>query len=171
MQRNAQNTEGMEKVAELIDEIGVGMLTWVDDAGALTSRPMMPLEMDEDGAIWFFIRSSTAHLDAEGRVNLAFAQPDRAAYVSVSGRAALVHDHDRIDRLWTALALPWFPEGKDDPLLTLLRVDVDDAEFWDASSSTMIRMARLAAAVAGGAQAAGGETGKVTNPKFPSAVV
>ncbi|MBP7567313.1 MAG: pyridoxamine 5'-phosphate oxidase family protein [Burkholderiaceae bacterium] len=171
MQRSPQNTEGMERVAQLIDEIGVAMLTWADEGGALTSRPMMPLAMDEDGALWFFIRSSTAHLDAEGRVNLAFAQPDRAAYVSVSGRAALVDHRERIDRLWTALARPWFPEGKDDPLLTLLRVDVDDAEFWDASSSKMVRMARLAASVASGAPAGLGDTGKVTNPRFPSAVV
>lgn len=171
MQRSPQNTEGMETVARLIEDIGVAMLTWPDENGTLTSRPMMPLEMDADGALWFFIRSSPEHLDAEGKVNLSFAQPDRASYVSVSGRAALVHDRERIERLWTALARPWFPGGKDDPVLTLLRVDVDDAEFWDASTSKMVRMARLAASVARGAPAGLGDAGKVTNPKFPSAVV
>lgn len=32
----------------------------------------------------------------------------------------------------------WFPEGKDDPNIALLKVDVDQAEYWDAPGSRMV---------------------------------
>ncbi|MBX9739389.1 MAG: pyridoxamine 5'-phosphate oxidase family protein, partial [Beijerinckiaceae bacterium] len=32
----------------------------------------------------------------------------------------------------------WFPKGPDDPEITLLAVDVEEAEYWDAPSSAMI---------------------------------
>ena len=46
-------------------------------------------------------------------------------------------DNDRavIDRLWNRYVAAWFPGGKDDPKLALLRLDPERAEIWvDASS-------------------------------------
>jgi general stress protein 26 len=37
--------------------------------------------------------------------------------------------------LWNRYVAAWFPGGKDDPKLTLLRLDAENAEIWiDASS-------------------------------------
>lgn len=171
MKRSKQNTDGMEKIAELVDEIGVAMLTFADDSGTLTSRPMMALEMDAEGSLWFFTRPTPGKVEAQGKVNLAFARPDRASYVSISGRAVLLKDRAKIDELWSPMAKPWFPEGKDDPDLTLLRVDVDDAEYWDSNSSKMVRLLAMAVSAASGKPVGMGDNGKVSNPQFPSAVV
>ena len=171
MKRSEQNTEGMQKVADLVEDIGVGMLTWADDSGTLTSRPMVPQEMDADGALWFFARLSSHRLAAQGKVNLAFARPDQATYVSISGRADWVENREKIESLWTDRAQPWFPAGPQDPDLSLLRVDVDDAEFWDVDSSQMVRMGMPRAAAMGGEPVGLGDTGKVANPKFPAALV
>ncbi|MEJ7595469.1 MAG: pyridoxamine 5'-phosphate oxidase family protein [Planctomycetaceae bacterium] len=46
-------------------------------------------------------------------------------YVSLSGRATLVQDRQLIEELWHEDLRVWFPEGVNDPLLSLLRVDVD----------------------------------------------
>lgn len=167
MKRAEQQTEGMQKIADLIDQIGVGMLTWDDGTGRLSSRPMLPLEMDADGSLWYFTRLTPDKEAAQGRVNIAFARPDSASYVSVSGRATLLQDHEKIVSLWSALAEPWFPEGPEDPSLTLLRVDVDDAEFWDASTKCMVRTPYRAPISA----QLDAENGKVLNPQFPAAVV
>ena len=32
----------------------------------------------------------------------------------------------------------WFPEGKDDPEIALLRVNLEKAEYWDSPSSTVV---------------------------------
>ena len=38
-------------------------------------------------------------------------------------------------------------QGKDDPSLTLLVVDVEGAEYWDGPSSKVVMMARMAKAL------------------------
>jgi general stress protein 26 len=58
--------------------------------------------------------------------------------VSLSGRASITQDRDQIDKRWNAGAKAWFPKGKDDPQVALLRVDVAQAEYWDAPSSKMV---------------------------------
>ena len=40
-----------------------------------------------------------------------------------------------IDKLWNKQVEAWFPGGKDDPNLALLRFDIDDAEFWETDMS------------------------------------
>jgi len=55
----------------------------------------------------------------------------------------------------------WFPEGKDDPEIAVLRVDVNEGEYWEANSSKIIMGIRyVAAAVTGGAVSVG-ESGHV----------
>jgi general stress protein 26 len=54
-------------------------------------------------------------------MNSADADPDRQRYVSVAGRAWLLRDRAKIDELWSPLYKAWFPDGKDDPELALLR--------------------------------------------------
>jgi general stress protein 26 len=75
------------------------------------------------------------------KVNVSFADPDNQRYVSVSGTAQLSRDRakrDRakIDELWRPEFKIWFPEGKDDPEIALLRVNLEKAEYWDSPSST-----------------------------------
>ena len=47
---------------------------------------------------------------------------------------SVTHDPATIERLWNPFVAAWY-EGKDDPKLTLLRLDAEHAEVWlDASS-------------------------------------
>ena len=39
-------------------------------------------------------------------------------------------DQDRIDKYWGPMVAAWYPEGKDDPRLTLLRFDCRQAQVW-----------------------------------------
>ena len=49
----------------------------------------------------------------------------------------LTHDDDPavIDRFWNKHVEAWYPEGRNDPTLALLRFDVDSAELWLADFS------------------------------------
>jgi len=59
----------------------------------------------------------------------------------VSGRASLVKDAARIEEMWSGRLKAWFPDGKKDPDLALLRVQVDRAEYWDSKKAGMVQLA------------------------------
>ncbi len=160
-----QKNEGLQKVADMISEIGTGMLTTPSEAGQMHSRPMQALQIDENGSIWFFTRADAHGKEAgEAGMNLSFADPDSASYVSIAGRSSLLKDRGMIEKLWSPLMKTWFPGGKDDPSLALLRVDVASAEYWDSPSSSMVRLAGLVASSVSGKTVGLGENKTVSNP-------
>lgn len=150
MDVETQRTQGMQRVAELIEDMRVCMLTTQDESGRLVSRPMSALHMDAAGSIRFFTSRSSSKTTQIGNVNLSFVDVDDADYVSIAGRGELEFDREMIEALWTTAAEPWFPKGKDDPDLALLRVDVETAEIWDANDSRMVRLIAMAAAAVTG---------------------
>ncbi|MFO0741623.1 MAG: pyridoxamine 5'-phosphate oxidase family protein [Labilithrix sp.] len=57
------------------------------------------------------------------------------------GRASIVRDRKKIEELWQTSWKAWFPNGKDDPNMALIRVTVTDAELWDMAGAKGIRYA------------------------------
>jgi general stress protein 26 len=136
----------LEKLRELIEDIDFCMLTTVDAEGALRSRPMSTQQIEIDGDLWFFTSADTPKVDelaADPRVNLSYAAKKKARYVSVSGTAEVFRDRAKMKELWNPILKAWFPKGLDDPDLALLKVTVDQAEYWDDSSSGMVRFIKL----------------------------
>ena len=41
----------------------------------------------------------------------------------------------------------WFPEGKDDPNLCLIKVKTDEAHYWDADSTKMVEVLKIVTSV------------------------
>ena len=155
--------ESIQKLNELIKDAQVAMLT-TNDGGVLRSRPMMTQEFEFDGNLWFFTSSNThkaEEIERDNRVNLAYAQPENNTYVSVSGRATLVKDQDKIDEYWNDAYKAWFPEGKNQPDLVLLKVEAEQAEYWDSPSSTIVHALGFLKALATGERADGGENEKI----------
>ena len=150
MKIHAQSSAALTQLGKLIGEIPVAMLTNQDGDGALVSRPMSPLEMDVNGALWFFTDVSASKVEQLHKVNLSFANPARASYVSLAGHGELEADPVHIRQLWTPFMKPWFPEGPDSSNLALLKVIPETAEYWDAPHSKMVRMAAMAASVVAG---------------------
>src|SRR5436190_8746892 len=133
----------VEKLAKLIKGIEVAMLTTEDDDGTLRSRPMQTQTEAFDGTLWFFTSVSSHKVDEvnrEHRVNLSYADPANHRYVSISGLATVVRDRSKVDALWSPALKAWFPKGKDDPDVALLKVVVTRAEYWDAPNSGLVKM-------------------------------
>ena len=84
------------------------------------------------------------------------------AYLSISGRAEVVKDKAKIEELWSPVLKAWFPEGLDDPHLCLLKIPVEQAEYWDAPSSKIVQLFGMAKAIATGQEADYGENKKIT---------
>jgi general stress protein 26 len=146
--------ESIQKLSELIRDIRIAMLTTAMPDGTLRSRPMATQQREFDGDLWFFIDMTSAKTDEVHRspyVNLGYAAPEKNRYVSVSGFAAVVRDPEMAHALWNPSYEAWFPKGLDDPNLALLRVNVQQAEYWDAPSNRMVALAGMVkAAVTGG---------------------
>ncbi|MGP1716069.1 MAG: pyridoxamine 5'-phosphate oxidase family protein [Methylophilus sp.] len=147
MKIHTQITEERQKLAELIENFDIAMLTFIDSQGALISQPMGPIELDGEGNIWFFTdihSEKTQHLDA---LNLAFSGESDATYVSLSGSGELVTDPARKQALWSPFVKPWFPEGPDSPNLALLKFVPHTAEYWDSPHSKVVRLFAIAASI------------------------
>jgi len=143
----------IEKLAGLIKDVKIAMLTTVDHDGSLRSRPMATQKAKFDGTLWFFTHASSPKIDEVEQtheVNLSYASPDDNTYVSVSGTAQLVRDAAKSKELWNPILKAWFPRGLEDPDLALLHVNVDKAEYWDSPSSTMVHIAGFVKAIATG---------------------
>lgn len=134
------------KLREQIKDIKIAMLTTVDDQGDLRSRPMATLAVGDDGDLWFFTRVDTPKVEEtqrDHRVNVTYAAPGVHRYVSVSGRAELVYDREKIRALWRPEHRLYFPEGRDDPALAMLRVTPFAAEFWCSPPTVVGRALHL----------------------------
>src|SRR4051812_22524785 len=164
MAATSDRQQTIEKLGKLIKGIPFAMLTTAMPDGSLRSRPMASARRQFDGELWFFTHQSSHKVDEVKRdwhVNVAYADPDDNAYVSVSGTARLVTDKAKVKELWNPAYKAWFPKGTEDPDVALLRVDVEGAEYWDAPSSAMAHLYGMAKAAVTGRPANVGDHKKV----------
>ena len=155
--------ESIEKIRELTEGIDFCMLTTIDGS-TLRSRPMSTQKFEFDGDLWFFTDDHTHKIDEiekDPRVNVAYSKPDDNVYLSVSGRAQVVKDRAKIEELWSPILKAWFPEGLEDPSLCLLKIPVEQAEYWDAPSSKIVQLFGMVKAIATGQEADYGENKKI----------
>jgi general stress protein 26 len=101
------------------------------------SQPMTAQLLDDDGArhaLWFFMNRDN---------KLAIGGPAMAQYVGkghdffacLHGTLIIDRDPAMIDLLWSKQVEAWFPGGKTDPNLLLMRYDLDSAELWETDIS------------------------------------
>ena len=122
------------KLKELLEEFGVGMLVTRTRQGQLRSRPMHVAELDADGSVWLISDRHAAKVaEVEGDVQVNFTMQSKTMFVSLSGTASPVEDRAKVAKLWKEPWKVWFPGGKEDPNLLLLRIKGEIGEYWDNS--------------------------------------
>lgn len=140
-----ERQKAVEDLRELIKDIHVAMMTTTASDGDLRSRPMITARQEFDGDLWFFTLDNdpkAAEIEKQPSVNLAYSDPDSDRYVSVTGKAELIRDAKKAELLWTEELREWFPVGLTDPDLALIRVDVEEAEYWDSKVNRLTTVAR-----------------------------
>ena len=164
MQESSSN-EDRQKVWELIKDIKIAMMVTQNASHEMSARPMAAAQTEFDGKLWFLSRDDTPKLgeiESERNVLLAYSHPSKQDYVSIAGKARVVHDRAKIKELWSEPMRTWFPKGADDPDIAAIVVDVDSAEYWDAPSSTLVYIYGYAKAALTGESPKAGENKKVT---------
>ena len=159
-----ERRENIDKLAELVEDIRICMLTTVDTDGTPWSRPMATQEVAFGGDLWFFSRDDSEkveHIERNRKVGVAFAHPGRQDYVTMAGTALIVKDRQKAEELWSEPLKAWFPKGLDDPHLRLIKVEVDRAEYWDSPSSPVVyALGYLKAQITGEKAGPGGVVGE-----------
>jgi general stress protein 26 len=119
-----------DKLWKAIEHHRVGML------GLTGSRqhfqPMTAFAEPETGTLWFFVSYGNDLIEAArgGGAEVMFTFQTRELYACIGGRLRVDTDPGRIDRFWNPSVAAWHPGGKDDPDLTLLRLDAGEAAVW-----------------------------------------
>lgn len=156
------DTDDVARVWEMIEKIGFCMLS-SRDGEDIRSRPMAAYVRAEEGRIYFLTDKDSykdEEIAADPHVNLAFADTDAHSYVSVTGRAELSNDRERIRELFNVPAKAWW-DGPEDPAIRLLAVTPKDAQYWDSPGKLRSYISMAAAALTS-ARPDLGESAKVT---------
>lgn len=146
MNEQEERHHAIQTLTDLITDIPVAMLTTCRPDHTLASRPMVNVNKRFDGDLWFFVRSDRAVLrEVQGNpeINASFQSTDGKKFVSISGRAKHVQESRRVELLWTEQCAEWFEQGCKDPNLTLIKVDVHHAEYWDSTQHAMVAIKGL----------------------------
>ena len=139
-------SEAAARFKELVEDIDFTMLTTQDAAGNLVSRPMSTREMDDNGDIWFFLADDSkpaGEAQADSHVGLSYADAKGMRFVSVAGRASIVHDRAKMEQLYTPSLDIWFDQGLDTPQIALLRVTPIECEFWEPKHGKLVTAAAM----------------------------
>jgi general stress protein 26 len=107
------------------------------------AQPMTAFRDEETGTIWFFTRDDTdlakdAAVGSGQSAMFHYGSKDQHVWACIAGELS-VHGHDRgiIDRYWNPVLAAWYPDGKDDPKLTILRFDAGDGRVWVSDGGLM----------------------------------
>jgi general stress protein 26 len=164
MTRHEDRAKAIQEIGKKIKGIRTAMLTTEDERGRLVSRPMATQDIDSDGTLWFFTYADApkvGNIQHDQQVNLTYMKEDDNRYISLSGTAQLVRDRARIEQYWKPFLQAWFPNGKDDPKLALLKVTVQSAEYWDGPGNFIGQAVVLAKDVITGDRSPGGANEKI----------
>ncbi len=140
--------EDTDRVWQLMKKIGFCMLS-TRDGEDIRSRPMAAhVEPDQDAI--YFLTGTDGYKDDEiarnPNVALAFSDNDDYKYVSLTGRAEVSNDRQKIRELWSTPAKAWW-DSPDDPSIRVLKVTPKDAQYWDSPGKLVSYVKMIAAAV------------------------
>jgi general stress protein 26 len=153
-----------QKLWEKIKDVRIAMLTTREPDGMLRSRPMATQQTESDGELWFFTYDDSAkveEIEKHRDVNVSYAAHDKSLYVSVSGKAQLTRDRAKAEELWNPFLKAWFPDGLEDPKLVLVKVAVEQAEFWDTPDNKVVQLVGFAKALVTGKPIDPGENKRI----------
>jgi general stress protein 26 len=130
--------QAKERLWREIEKVRFGMLGLVGERSCGHFQPMTAFCEPDAGEIWFFTRDDTdlARDSAGGAEAMFIVQAkDQAFQACVGGVIEPAKDPSRIEKYWGPMVSAWYPDGKDDPHLTLLRLSARDAQVWLSESN------------------------------------
>lgn len=144
---NLKNEDALNKLRELVDKIDVAMLcTYPNKQSNVHAVPMSRQEIDSEANIWYLFSSESEtfkNLQVNSNVSLLFSNPKDYLFLTLHGTATISRDQERIDKYWNPFVEAWFEKGKEDPRIRVLKVKIDDANYWDTKSNKIFTLFKI----------------------------
>ena len=152
-QKNLRSHEAIKKLQKLTEEIRICMFCTLPSKNKAETRPMATMKTDDEGVLWFFSNKNSHKMDEleqDHDVQLFYSHPGKDSFLTVYGTANVLYDRAKIEELWNPWVKAWFPEGKDDPNIAIIRVEPQEAYYWDNETNKMVEfLGIITAAVTG----------------------
>jgi len=117
------------------------MLVTLNSEHEFHGRPMAVAAVEPDGRLWFLTGRETGkvhEIEMDSHAYLT-AQDGDSSFLTLSGRASLIDDHEKVRELWQEGYRVWFPGGTDDPDIELISLQPDSGEFWDTTGGRRVK--------------------------------
>lgn len=120
---------------QLWTSLGHSPFIMVGLTGKGLSEPLTAqLDKDQVDRLYFFIGRDN-RLASGGAATAHYMAKGHDLFACLTGTVSIDPDRAMVDKLWNNQVAAWFPGGKDDPSLALLRFDIDDTELWASDMS------------------------------------
>ena len=117
---------------DLLSDFDNAMLV-THGAKDIHARPMAIARLDIDMCTAYLLTDINSvkvdEINANHHALLTFQGARK--YASVSGELTVVHDRELIQKMWKEAWTVWFPLGKTDPSIALLKFTAHEGEYWD----------------------------------------
>jgi general stress protein 26 len=145
--KDLHGTEAGEKIKALASKNNTCFFcTDIQTGKPLNVRPMSVQKVDDAGNFWF-LSAGDSHkneeLQHDSKVHLLFMGTAHSDFLSIYGTATVSRDKATIDELWEPLLKTWFTEGKDDPRITVIKVETEQGYYWDNKHGNAIAFAKM----------------------------
>jgi general stress protein 26 len=146
--KNLAQAEAIDKFKELVKHEATCLFTTRLTQVPLTTRPMSVQKVCDQGNFWFLSAvdsDKNQEISIDPRVQLFFLNTSDYEFLTVYGKASITRDRQKIDELWTDIAKAWFPEGKNDPRVSVVKVTPEEGFYWDTKDGKLVSMIKIAA--------------------------
>ncbi|HTE25613.1 pyridoxamine 5'-phosphate oxidase family protein [Flavitalea sp.] len=155
----------MEKIQDIARDADICLFATNLTRLPISARPMSTQKVDDQGNLWFLSSKSSVHnedIGKDGRVQLFYTHKGSSEYLSVYGEATILVDREIAKELWSPIVKAWFPEGVDDPELTIIKVVPSDAYYWDTKNNKTVSLLKIIAGAVTGKTMDDGVKGKIS---------
>lgn len=106
----------------------------LESAGGHAEPMTAQLDKDAIHTVWFFTARNN-RIAAGGKAMGQVATKGHDVFACLAGTLVEETDKARFDRHWSKEVEAWFPNGRDDPDVMMLRFEIEDAEVWTVDPS------------------------------------
>lgn len=118
--------------------------------GLIHSRPMYLQDFDDSGHIWFIGKAkaeNSQEVMVDPNVNVSICDLQNKVFVSIAGTAITSENQEDVSKHKSKIDEDWFPKNTEDQTLVAIRVQIQEAEAWDADEHRMVQIFGLSEAL------------------------
>lgn len=119
----------------------------------MSVRPMAVLDVDDSGNLWFMSQKNSdknKEIQADPFTHLFFQENKHSGFLNIYGISEVLEDRAKIEELWSPILKVWFQDGKDDEMISVIKVEPTHVYYWDNKHGEAVSFLKMAASLVTG---------------------